>query len=58
MMAAPAGIDGAEPEPTFSLTEGGPGSALLKRIHLVHPQFGTGLARTALVLMALTWPLC
>jgi hypothetical protein len=39
----------------FSLTEGGPGSSVMKRLHLVHPELGTGAARTALVLMALTW---
>jgi hypothetical protein len=41
----------------FSLTEGGPGSAILKRLHLVHPELGTGAGRTALILMALTWRL-
>jgi hypothetical protein len=43
----------------FSLTEGGPASALLKRLHLVHPELGAGAARTTLILMGLTWlPFC
>jgi len=48
-------IDSAEQNLTFSPTEGGPGEAFLKRVHLAHPQLGTGSPRTALVLMALTW---
>jgi hypothetical protein len=39
----------------FSLTDGGPGSSVMKRLRLVHPEWGTGAARTALILMALTW---
>ena len=43
----------------FSLTEGGPGTALMKRLRLIHPEMGAGSARTALILMALIWlPLC
>jgi hypothetical protein len=43
----------------FSLTEGGPGTALMKRLHLTRPEMGAGSARTALILMALIWlPLC
>jgi hypothetical protein len=43
----------------FSLTEGGPGTAFMERLHLIHPEMGIGSARTALILMALTWlPLC
>ncbi len=47
--------DSIEPDLAFSLTEGGPGSAFMKRLRLVHPELGTGSARTALILMALTW---
>jgi hypothetical protein len=54
-MMASVNIDSIEPNPAFSLTEGGPGSAFMKRMHLVQPELGTGSARTALVLMALTW---
>ena len=39
----------------FSLTEGGPGAALLQRLRLIHPEMGTGSVRTALVLAAITW---
>src|SRR5215472_12859980 len=43
----------------FSLTEGGPGTALMKRLRLIHPEMGAGSARTALIFMALIWlPLC
>jgi hypothetical protein len=43
----------------FSLTEGGPGSAFMKRVRLIHPEMGSGSVRTALILMALMWvPLC
>jgi hypothetical protein len=43
----------------FSLTEGGPGSAFMKRVRLIHPEMGAGSVRTALILMALMWvPLC
>jgi hypothetical protein len=54
-MRASVNIDSTEPNPAFSLTEGGPGSTFMKRLRLVHPELGTGSARTALVLMALTW---
>jgi len=48
-----------EMELAFSLTEGGPGTALMKRLRLIHPEMGAGSARTALILMALIWlPLC
>jgi hypothetical protein len=40
---------------TFSLTEGGPGAAFMKRLHLVDPERGTGQGRAALILTALTW---
>ncbi|HEV3114409.1 MAG TPA: hypothetical protein VGY99_28310 [Candidatus Binataceae bacterium] len=54
-MMASLNVDRAEPNLAFSLTEGGPGSAFMKRLHLVHPELGTGSPRTALVLMGLTW---
>ena len=44
---ASVNIDNAEPNLAFSPTEGGPGSALMKRLHLVRPELGTGSARTA-----------
>ena len=53
------GDTGAELDLAFSLTEGGPGTAFMKRLRLIHPELGAGSARTALILMALTWvPLC
>jgi hypothetical protein len=52
---ASTNIDNLEQGLAFSLTEGGPGSALMKRLHLIHPKLGSGSARTALILMALTW---
>jgi hypothetical protein len=43
----------------FSLTEGGPGTAFMKRLHAIHPELGASSARTALILMVLIWvPLC
>jgi hypothetical protein len=48
-------LDSAELSQSFTLTEGGPGAAFMKRIHLVQPEWGRGLGRTALILMALTW---
>ena len=43
----------------FSLTEGGPGTAFMKRLRLIHPELGASSARTALILMTLIWvPLC
>ena len=48
-------IDSAGLSLAFSLTEGGPGSSVMKRLHLVHPELGAGAARMALILMALTW---
>lgn len=54
-----AGDSSAELSRAFSLTEGGPGTAFMKRLRLIHPELGAGSARTALILMALTWvPLC
>jgi len=54
-MMAPIDIDDTGLSVEFSLTEGGPGSSFMKRLRLVHPELGTGAARTALMLMALTW---
>jgi len=53
----PTHVDDTGPIVAFSLTEGGPGSAILKRLHLTHPELllSTGAGRTALILMALTW---
>ena len=39
----------------FSLTEGGPGTATMKRLHLLHPELGAGSPRTALILTAIAW---
>lgn len=44
-------IDHSGLEVTFSLTEGGPGSSVMKRLHLVHPELGTGSVRAAVFLM-------
>ena len=41
--------------PELSLMEGGPGDALMKRLRLICPLFGTASGRTALILAALTW---
>jgi hypothetical protein len=41
--------------PELSLMEGGPGDALMKRLRLIRPKFGTASGRTALILAALTW---
>ncbi len=35
-------METAEPFPAFSLTEGGPGTAFMKRLRLVHPRLGEG----------------
>jgi hypothetical protein len=48
-------FDNAEFAPVFSLTEGGPGTAFMMRLRLIHPKMGTGSPRAALILMALTW---
>ncbi|HEY6395389.1 MAG TPA: hypothetical protein VIX12_08235 [Candidatus Binataceae bacterium] len=41
--------------PLFNLTEGGPGAAALRRLHLMSPGLGAGSARTAWVLATLAW---
>jgi hypothetical protein len=54
-----SGDKGAQLDLGFSLTEGGPGTAFMKRLRLIHPEMGAGSARTALILTALIWfPLC
>ena len=55
MASPPRNLERADPFPTFALTQGGPGTAFMKRLRLVHPELGEGSARTAAVLMALTW---
>ena len=55
MASPPRNLERADPFPAFALTEGGPGSDFMKRLRLVHPELGEGSARTALVMMALTW---
>jgi hypothetical protein len=52
---ASTNIDNLAQGLAFSLTEGGPGSAFMKRVHLVQPKMGAGSPRTAVILMALTW---
>jgi len=51
----PTDLDDNSLKVAFSLTEGGPGFSIMKRLHLVHPELGTGAGRTALALMSLTW---
>ena len=41
--------------PEFSLMEGGPGDALMKRLRLIRPELGAASGRTAIVLAILTW---
>jgi hypothetical protein len=41
--------------PEFSLMEGGPGDALMKRLRLIRPEFGAAPARTAIILAAIAW---
>src|SRR6516164_8229181 len=48
-------FDNAGLSQSFTLTEGGPGAALMKQIHLIQPEWGRGLGRTALILTAVTW---
>ena len=45
--------------PDLLLTEGGPGDALMHRLHLLRPEDHTATLRTAAILAAITWlPLC
>ena len=48
-------FDKAALSQSFTLTEGGPGAALMKQIHLVQAESGKVSGRTALILTALTW---
>src|SRR6516164_9358253 len=48
-------FDKAELIQSFTLTEGGPGAAFMRQIHLVQREWGRGLGRTALILTAVTW---
>jgi hypothetical protein len=48
-------FDFAELSQSFTLTEGGPGAAFMKRMHLVRPERTGGLGGTALILAAATW---
>jgi hypothetical protein len=48
-------FDSTKLSQSFTLTEGGPGAAFMKRLHLIHQESAVGLGRTALILMALTW---
>jgi hypothetical protein len=48
-------FDSTKLSQSFTLTEGGPGAAFMKRLHLIHQEWAVGLGRTALILMALTW---
>lgn len=41
--------------PEFSLMEGGPGEALMKRLRLIRPELGAASGRTAIILAMLTW---
>ena len=41
--------------PAFSITDGGPGTALMERLRLVRPELEAGSPRTALALAILTW---
>ena len=52
--------DGAQTAPPdLLLTKGGPGDALMHRLHLLRPEDNTATLRTAAILAAITWlPLC
>jgi hypothetical protein len=50
-----AGFNNAELSRSFTITEGGPGAAFMKRLGLTHPELLRASIGTALVLMALTW---
>jgi hypothetical protein len=55
MARGPVDLNSAELSQSFTLTEGGPGDAIMKRVHLVQPKWGAGLIRSAVILIALTW---
>jgi len=46
----------AHAPPVLSLTDGGPGAALLKRLRLTYSELGAASPRTAIILVAVTWP--
>jgi hypothetical protein len=48
-------FDSGELSHSFALTEGGPGAALMKRLHLVRQGRGADPGHTAAILMALAW---
>jgi len=48
-------VNSGELSQSFTLTECGPGAAILKRLHLVRQERGANPGRTALILMAFTW---
>jgi hypothetical protein len=48
-------FDSGELSHSFTLTEGGPGAATMKRLHLVRQGRGADPGHTAWILMALTW---
>ena len=55
MAMKPGNFDSVELSQSFTLTEGDPGTALMKRMHLVRPERGADLGRTAMILIAITW---
>jgi len=55
MAKGPVDFDNAELSQSFTLTEGGPGAAFMKQMHLVRPERGADLGHTVLILIALTW---
>ena len=55
MARGPVDLNSAERTQSFMFTEGGPGAAVMERLHLAGSEPGVGLGRTAVVLMALTW---
>ena len=52
---ASVNLDSVELSQTFILTDGGPGAAMIRRLHLVRPERTEGLGRTALILVVVTW---
>ncbi|MBV8361973.1 MAG: hypothetical protein JO189_29180 [Deltaproteobacteria bacterium] len=55
MAMKPVDFDNVELSQSFTLTEGGPGAAFMKRMHLVRAERRADLGRTTLILMAITW---
>src|SRR5215472_9493860 len=52
---ASVNLGSVELSQTFTITEGGPGDVLIRRLHLVRPQPEAALGRPALILTAMTW---